>query len=314
MEKVITAIHQTIQKSLLKDFQSYIAIHSQQKKFCIYSDYCLDSKKYNKVASFTVAPAWTAFPEYENYAINAIPRDIKKTKSIAISATEFLKNRSFFHFNFVINDNYSIARREQTIQDITITSINEIIRMIEGWLINQPEGTEKFSEQIKKFKQWKQELRKKSINTKLFKHIAMISALAGYIAFLITKEAEATDIVWFSDRDVIVNSYGNISYDLFDMWHFGLCDKYGAYEPYSSIGFPDTDGSASSLWYDHLVRIPDYLAGALSSWKMDINIVEKPKHAEILRNVFADNPFCSIIEINISNSSFRASRLTVSPT
>lgn len=315
MEEVVNVIHQTVQKSLLGDFQSYLSNHSDQKQFCIYSDYCLDDKnKLNSVASFTIAPIWTAFPELKNIAVKAIPKDIKKTKDLTDLGAQLIKNKAFFHISFVIKNTDGLLYKEgKTIQEVMIQGISETISMIEGWKKNQPQGIAKFTEQVKKFKKWQQRL-KKNPNIKLSKQIILISAMVGYIAFLITKYAIATDIVWFSDRDKIIHSYDGVAYDLFDIWHYGLCEKYEAIEPYSKIGLGTSEQSTANLWFDHLIRLPDYLAGALSSWDTEENLVHMPKHASVLQKVFADNNFCSIINININKGVFNASRQTVSLT
>ena len=66
-----------MQKSLLQDFKNYLKLNNY-KKFVIYSDYCLNEDyKPNKIASFTVTPAWTTSPEIINKIQTANPLDIK---------------------------------------------------------------------------------------------------------------------------------------------------------------------------------------------------------------------------------------------
>ena len=61
-----------------------------------------------------------------------------------------------------------------------------------------------------------------------------------------------------------------------------------------------------------MIRIPDHLAGTLSSWDMSANRVAKNKHAQMLQAVFSDNEFCAIIEFNIGKEKFTCGRRTVS--
>ena len=121
IDKVISVLDQIIQKSLLQDFRNYIKLNNHDK-FVIYSDYCLGNKeKSNNVASFTVAPAWTVFPEIVNKIQNAIPVDIKDHRVISRETIELLRDKSFFHINFIINDTTGlILRRHKTGQDVAL--------------------------------------------------------------------------------------------------------------------------------------------------------------------------------------------------
>lgn len=310
----IDALHQTMQKSLLDDLKKFILIHNKHSKYCIYSDYCLDdNKKHNNVASFTISPVSTSLPEEKEWIENSLKSDIKKSRKISQEGIEVLTNDKFFHINFILKETVGIFyQKDKTSQDVALLGINSIIEMISKWIESQPEGKEKFTEQKKRFLYWEKELQKKSANIKLAKQILLISMLTGYIAYLLTAHANATDVVWFSDRDKIVNSYNNIAFDLFDINHFSMCEKFGAIEPYSQIVIVTSDSEPKNMWFDYLVRIPDYLAGTLASWDMENNITQKTKHSNILEKVFAENDFCAIINVDMSRDSYKFSRQTVS--
>lgn len=314
MEKMLEIIYQTIERSILDNFKHYIALNNGVgQKFCIYSDYCLDDKdKSNSTLSFTISPAPLALPEFKERITKAIPRDIKHTKFLSENTINLLNLKLFFHINFILTDTDGLLSDASKMpQQILIQGVDTVILMLEEWVVNQPEGYEHFTQQIKRFKIWQQELKKRTINVKLAKQIIIVPALAGLIAFLLTKYARATDIIWFSDRDKIVNSYNEIAYNLFQIWHFGLCDQHQAIEPYSNIGLAKPEASESTLWFDHLIRIPDYLAGTLSSWDVANNTISKPKHAKILQEVFADNNFCPVIDIDFGKDSFRAGSYSI---
>jgi hypothetical protein len=309
MDNLIDALDQTMQKSLLQDFKSYIRLNNQEK-FAIYSDYCLgDKTKPNNVAAFTVAPAWTVFPDNANHIQNAIPRDIKKRRGISPETIELLRNNSFFHINFIINDDSGLLfRKNMSKEGAALIAVDEAIKLIEGWIINQPEGIDKFSEQSYRFCQWRLELQKKSPNLKLYRQIVLISLLAGYIAHMLTVEANAETVVWFSHRDKITDSYNNIAFDLFEINHFGLCESKGVDGSITKIGLGVKDDDSNKLWYEPLIRIPDHLAGTLSSWDMKENRVSKKKHAQMLQKVFSGNNFCAVIEINIGKEKIACGR------
>jgi hypothetical protein len=105
-----------------------------------------------------------------------------------------------------------------------------------------------------------------------------------------------------------------VAFDLFEMNHYGLCDYRGVDGSITKLGLGFKDEGSSELWYDPLIRFPDYLAGTLfSSWNMSANDETKTKHAQILQKIFSENEFCSIIVINLGKDKFNCGRHTVSP-
>jgi hypothetical protein len=318
MKNIISVLDETMQKSLLQDLTNYLCMQKNQKEFCIYSDYCLeDESKPNKVASFTIAPTWTAFPEIQYLIEKSIPTDIKDRKFITEEIVDTLKNKNLFHISFIIKDTSGlIYRPTKSSQEVVIQGINELIEMIERWIANQPEGADKFRDQANRFISWRREMERKSPNLNLCKNIIIISLLAGYISYMLTKEAEARTVVWFSDRDKIIESYNSIAFDLYEIYHYGLCDNAGINGETTKIGLAikDKDDSSNKLWFDPLIRLPDYMAGTLASWDLTSNLVQKDKHAELLQRVFADNSFCTIINIDLGKNGYKCSRQTVSLT
>lgn len=315
MEWIVDTIDKTMQQSLLQDFRSYLQLNDF-KEFIIYSDYCFDKNRPNKVATFTVSPAWTIFPGIADRIEKIIPKDTKDQTRISDEVVNVLTNKLFFHINFLISDVRGVTSNKKfTDQDVALTSIDETIKMIQGWLDNQPEGAEKFKQQIKRFSIWKCELQSKSPNLSLFRNIVVISLLAGYIAYMLTKEAKIEMVAWFSDRDKIIDK--GFAYDLFEMTHTGLCENTNIESSNTKLGFGVQDENTNELWYDPLIRIPDYLAGALSSWDLSENRVitnkKVGKQITLLQKVFCDNPFCQIIRIDFGRDRYICGRHTVSP-
>ncbi|MGR8935973.1 MAG: hypothetical protein ACU837_16570, partial [Gammaproteobacteria bacterium] len=176
MEWIINAIDKTMQQSLLQDFKFYLQANNF-KEFIIYSDYCLDDReKPNDVATFTIAPACSIFPNVVDRIEEIIPKDTKDQPRISEEAVNLLRSKLFFHINFWITDIRGVtAHKNITDQEVALESID--------------------------------------------------GRLAGYIAYMLTSEAEAETVAWFSDRDKIIEAYDNyIANDLFEITHTGLCE------------------------------------------------------------------------------------------
>lgn len=313
MERIVKTLKDTLNKSFLSDLRGYLELHAGTENFSIYSDYCLDAEgKFNNVLSFTIAPSWTATPELIELIGLKIHKDIKKTKVISDDTIEVLTNNIFFHANFVITNLSGMLYSEiYSERIVAIKGVEMAIDIINMWISNQPEGKDKFTEQIKRFTSVKQILHRKTANLKLFKYVSIVAVIASYLAFLLSTEAKCKRIIWFSDRDKIIDSFENICFDLFEINHFGMCLNTLPDNEIPAVGYGIRDANSDDLWFDNLIRIPDYMAGTISSWDMKNNRVSKDKHAVILQKVFAENPFCSIIDVTLSRDIFSFHRKTV---
>ena len=97
MERISTTLKGTLEKSFLSDLKDYLSLHKEFQHFSIYSDYCINAEgKFNNVASFTLAPRWTANPKMVELFAKKIPKDIKKTRTINGNIIEVLTDQSFF--------------------------------------------------------------------------------------------------------------------------------------------------------------------------------------------------------------------------
>jgi hypothetical protein len=314
MERISTTLKGTLEKSFLSDLRDYLSLHKEVQHFSIYSDYCINAaSKFNNVASFTLAPSWTANPEMVELFAKKMPKDIKKTRAINGNIIEVLTNQSFFHITFILADTSGTLHASgHSEQELAINSMDSVIEMIQMWIQNQPEGKEKFEEQIKRFKSAKYELKKKTANLQLFRLVGIIALFAAYLAFLLSRESEIKTITWFSDRDKITESFNGICFVLFENNHYALClgEMDESKTPRTGVGIDDS--GESKLWFDSLIRIPDYLAGTIASWKLDEHFTPMKKHTDLLLGVFAENPFCTLIYANISKEKINFGRHTVS--
>ncbi|MGR8934878.1 MAG: hypothetical protein ACU837_10890, partial [Gammaproteobacteria bacterium] len=77
----------------------------------------------------------------------------------------------------------------------------------------------------------------------------------------------------------IIEAYDNyIANDLFEITHTGLCEAKNVEGLATKLGIGIQETDSNELWYDPLIRIPDYLAGALSSWNLSEDRVVFNKH------------------------------------
>lgn len=314
MEELVKVFDGVMLKSTRDDLRSFI-YNNNARKFIIYSDYCFDKSKSNSVASFTIVPYDVGIDYEAQYIKKIAPNDIKNTTKVNELFVRHLKSKRLFHINFIFVDLAGLTENLELFgTKYVVKSIEHTIEIIRGWLKNQPEGKEKFNQLLKKLKSLKSEASRKTFNLDLYRKIIIVSFLAAYIAYLLTKEAEAEIVAWFSDRDKITEAYKGIAFDYFDLNHHGLCerDNLKSTKTQLGIGAPVNDDTGN-LWYDDLNRMPDYLAGALASWDLKNNTISHIKYTSILRECFANSQSNSIIKVDIKSNGYSCVRLSISP-
>ena len=135
----------------------------------------------------------------------------------------------------------------------------------------------------------------------------LITFLGACVSSRVLKKLDNVELFgWFSDRDAINEICDNFSIDLFYYYLSGLMEG----ENFKFVASPA--GSKANAFYEELVRIPDYIAGALSDYNMKDNLISKDKFDEILKNYMADNKHNNFVfRIFIEDDKLSCSRITL---
>jgi len=313
MEDVLGVIEQTINKSTIDDFRKYISSLTGHTKWMICSDYCIDDKsKPNDTATFTVLPYYSDILDIQQNIAKHAPTDIKNTRSVTDEFINYQKSGLIFHFSVIFERKPNHVLGHYTKDFMRLALINTI-EMLNKLVVNTPPNKEYFEKVIVKANNLLQKMDKKSFNVKLLKQMLIINLLASYIAYIISRETKVTNIAWFSDRDAILDSYQNIVVDLFGMNHHGLCerDKIDDSKIGIFVGKPDNKENENKMWYDELIRLPDFITGTLSDYNFVENLVSKSKFNSMIEGCIADNNNISILKLFFDSGLLKCSRITV---
>lgn len=309
MEDINNVLNNTFFKSSLKDLQIYLKKFSLCKTWWIASDYCLDNKqKANDVIAISIMPYIKTPDSMCNYLHRYIPCDIKHSQIISQGTIDFFKNNSFvFNIAFIIDE------KKLVFSSPGHTRI-ENIRSCLAKTIQKLKNQSNYTEELRSFKEFEQKAKSSNFNVKLFENTYLISYLIAYICNILVLYAGATKLCWFSDRDAIIDMKPNITSVLYNLNVYNLLNK-NRY-PFNCVNeflLAMAKESTDNLWFDEIIRIPDYIAGTLASWNIKMNQVDKSKHKQMLKDVFSDNSNIAIINISISKDNLiKASRMIVS--
>ncbi len=309
LEDINNVLNNTFFKSSLKDLQVYLKKFSWCKTWWIASDYCLDDKqKANDVIAISIMPYINTPDSICNYIQKHISCDIKHSKIIPHEAIDFLRNN-----DFIFNIAFIIDKKKHVFSSPDHTRL-ENIRACLAKTIQELKSQPDYIEELRNFKKFEQKAKSSNFNVKLFENTYLISYLIAYISNILVLSAGATKLCWFSDRDAIIDMKPNITPLLYTLNVYGLLNK-NKY-PFNCLNeflLAMAKESNDNLWFDEIVRIPDYVAGTLASWNIKINRVDKAKHKKMLEGVFSDNFRIAIINISISKDSLiQASRIMIS--
>jgi hypothetical protein len=292
IEDIIGILHELIHRNyaeLLEDFLNKDAAPNWAN-WVIASDYVIGAKsRYRDTFCYTIYPG-DELPHILAEIKMKIPNDLKNTSHINDNMIECLRSSRRFSFCFIV-------RRGQKFWD----NVNDIRSSLDT-TIEMLKGRENLANQIAILKRLRQTASAKNFNYKLFSDITLASLFAAVTAMFITKLlSDPRTIFWFSDRDKIITSHNHVADDLLTMHFYQACHEHGVRYDSVKLGVGDMSVAA---WYDDLIRVPDFLAGALSAFDYDNRNVCTQKHLDLLTKVIADARNIATIETEVKRNAF----------
>jgi hypothetical protein len=296
------------QPSLYQNFAEFVAA-SGQTKWLLSADFCLhDDTRPNDVFAFTVFPYDADFEAINAEIMAVFPRDAKSTRDITPDMIAFLRSHRRFHFAFVVNrDRLFLPDVESARQAIDVTID----------IMSRYKDVEDQRDAIARLRALRQEANANSFNYLLAQDMILMAAFGGIIALLLELEGRAEHVAFFPDRDDMTTAYKAIAYFL--MAHnassFALRRKVPEAQMALALPGPRDDGRRG-IYADELVRIPDYIAAAVSGTELaQLNPASvSQKAADLVGKAFVDSSNISIMRVDLSPLALAARRIMIQST
>jgi hypothetical protein len=179
--------------------------------------------------------------------------------------------------------------------------IDDGLRQLVGTL--KAQGGE-FASFAKNFSEVLSKVRANSFCAKLFSDIVFTASIVSYLICLISRACvlRPDRIGWFSDRDRITSSYGELVKHLVALEVPAVCSENfeGWRGPAIGVNEPQT----RDLSCDGILRVPDYLAGTLSVLCFEQETVssDASKFVDMLQNVMAGRRSIRVFRAPLSPS------------
>ena len=251
--------------------------------------------------------AYTIYPIADNYDLERlnekiakdIPKDIKNVSTLADNDPSISILRSDRYFSFAVmlpKNRYAISGKKFVKQ-----MVRNSYEVANKWTNKDEAKTA-----IRAIHNLNQETQKNHFNGALLLDISYASAIAALLASYLTGQCYAEIITWISDRDPISEAYHRAYASLFSAGHVNACEQLKVKSSSTKLAlvFDDSVNSGCQTWFDPLIRIPDYLCGAISSMKLEAGRFGpvRSKYKTIFESSLADNKNILICNLTIDNA------------
>lgn len=286
-----------------RDAFARFVFSSPATKWFVACDFVIDDKgRDNDAFAFTVFPWDAALEDLLAEIRHASPHDLKQIKRVAPAMLSYLRSPRRLHFVFVPNRDRRLVRDHAEAREALGRTIDEMRASCDA----------DHRETIKAFERLRREALARGFKLALFGDIMLLATLAGFIASLLQADGRAEEIVFCADRDNMTSAYGAVVNELFSLNAVAFAQRhhYSGATLSCALPGPRPDGTKGN-WYDEFVRIPDFLAGAASGtdFQGSYPVCISEKCAQIVSNVFTDNPCVTVLQLYLPPHETKAVRL-----
>jgi hypothetical protein len=308
---LLKLLNQTFNKSTKSNIRdNYLKNLKNVSKWKCFSDYCFDDKnKPNNVVTFSIFPNIDNYLLLEKYISEIAITDIKKTKTVQNNFIEFLKEYPLINFSFILNNRETLfgdtsSERKESV----LNHLNWAVALYKNWIKNEPDKNEYYLKIIKVLEECIIET-KNNRKIKIYIDLILVSFLGAYVYHIILSEINEIEVIgWFSDRDKIFEIGDGLIINFFqNNLHGLLTEKNSSYQFVSSLSNSNFD-----IFYDHFIKIPDYIAGTLADFNIDKNLISKNKFDKILTEYMGaetNNNF--VFRIFKENDQFKCGKIQI---
>lgn len=293
---------------LRESFTEFV-VASGQVRWIIAGDFVIaDHSRPNDVFGFTVTPYDASFEDLETEIKTVFPKDLKETKVITQAMIDYLRSKRRFHFAFVVNKDRRLFKSVGEAR----TTIDQTIAMMLNY-----RDVDRHREAIAKIRALRQLANANPFNVKLFQDIILMAAFGGFVATLLQLEGRAELIGLFPDRDKMTTAYGTVAYEAFAADASAFAGRRKVPDAQIALALPGPRaGGSSGLYFDELIRVPDYVAGAIAGteFKPPRPSSVNQKCVDIVAKALVDNANAAVLKVDLPPRTLLASRIAVQST
>lgn len=266
---------ETFNKSSIEGLREFLKKYDYVRKWYIASDYSFSGKNTNwNAAAFVIVPYVEDFAAFQDRIDAAETQDIKSRQGLTNRFAKFLEKCDTI-FPVVVDFDKSLGLVSGLPDYVTMERVFGSFQTCIQYESLSIKGDFKISAFRSAAYIQGNDLTKKIIardittgKAKILEQFVAIVNIVAYLVALIRKETHAHLIGWMPDRDPVMEVAGGNALDYFAAIYMLHCQAwmYKNAVPYDGVKLPlcVQDPATGAMWFDSLVRIPDYLVGCLS--------------------------------------------------
>jgi hypothetical protein len=290
MKELIDTFLGVLDKTESLYFRNFLTNLPKDSAWYMISDYCIDdSSKANDVFTFSLLCNIDKYDNIKDLINKIAPRDLKKTKEINFEYLDFLNSPFVYHFSLIIPQQEKLLSKflDKYPFDELLKWVYEVY---ENSKDQRPDMVDFFTNAQKRIKSFRTELGQSNFNKKLVRKIFLTSSFGASIMFLLQKYSSPSHVAWISDRDAIIDKHDGFAFDNMYFWYEVTVSQESFEKVNTSIIYTELE-KIGRPYFDELIRIPDYIAGALASFdltNMNNNLDIKEKYRQMFMDLFAN--------------------------
>ncbi len=300
-----TQFVETFDGSARADLQRFIAQHWNVTKWLVSADFALhDPSRPNDCFAFTIFPYDTWPADLEREVAAALPRDLKAAKDLDAAAVGWLRDGRAFHIAIKVDRTRAVFCNGDGSDALSVAREH-----IEKTLIAAPAAKADMS----RFKKLKQASLAKAFNHELLGDVWLLGFFYALITCLVHRERPVDMVAWFPDRDDMTTWCEGVWYD-YAYWNVhAFCDALDLDMRSTEIvvGAPDRSGAKEVMWFDHLIRGPDWFAGVVAAWDLERNLIplDHAKYRTMVEQVMCDAANFVLVRMRFDAEGVQFSRI-----
>jgi len=283
-------VHPTITEGLIKllkdkqgdEFRSFLKVHNLTQKWIISADFCFHKSFHNRTYAFTIMPVVLPFDAFLEKIKTAIPKDIKKIKVVSEAAVTLINDENLFHFAFVVNDPITVF--SDAAPDPAPYILDTVQQLHKGMT-----GAEMSKELSKPFRLLREEAKAKGFDQSAYCELMIFSALLAGLMVTIGNNTALNLIGVFPDRDTLTIKHEGIYIELARQSANAHFKQHHGKDMHFEVGRGIPNEHGKHMWYDELIRLPDYVAGLISQWDMETLPNLEAKTAPLFYDSYVDS-------------------------
>jgi len=275
---LIKTFFETFDAGAKAEFAAFVARQPAGARWLIAADYVVGEKKRPvDVFAFTIMPDMQDLPALQERIRRVLHRDIKETRKLDPSGLALLKAPDVFHFAVMLSKTRMLFA--ETGEESVLSARKTAEELLS--LAKRQDRGERAIAALQKVRDFAAARR---FSHRLMADVLLLSLLFPAITIALMRETNGRDIAWMSDRDRMTTWCGGALWPLAEISLRAMTEAMGV-EP-GAAGPCVCVPSENTMWFDDMVRLPDYIAGTLATWDADAQHYASESKIEMLSDIY----------------------------